>query len=273
MTNKHNRSDKDKKYFIDGSTYNCPFCQRRQIKYKIVDFGEYNSSNTNTVYFYIVRCADCYKISFHLSKYKLAMNYNHSAFTVPLKQVTSEYSKLAEKFKEVEHDLLDDESEAPKELDDVFFYSSPTSFFTIDERIPKSIREPLSEADNCLKSNFLTGASAGLRKAIYKLLKHESIPVKKQKGAFYSHDERVDLLKKKHPKIEGELFNDLKEVHVLTSHELHGNDWEDFNAPTLCFLISVIKDILEEMFVIPDVARERREKISALKDQAKPKKT
>ncbi len=30
-------SHKDRKYFIDGSVYNCPFCNRRNVKYAIVD--------------------------------------------------------------------------------------------------------------------------------------------------------------------------------------------------------------------------------------------
>ena len=108
-----------------------------------------------------------------------------------------------------------------------FFTINPTGFFTIDDRIPIAIREPLSEAENCLKSNFLTGASAGLRKSIYKLLQHENIKER------LKHDKRVDLLKKKYPKIDAPLLNTLKKVHVLTSQELHENDWQDFDSHTL----------------------------------------
>ncbi len=44
------------------------------------------------------------------------------------------------------------------ELDEHIFFSVPTSFFVIDERIPRIIRELITEAEGCVKMNFLTGA-------------------------------------------------------------------------------------------------------------------
>jgi hypothetical protein len=40
----------------------------------------------------------------------------------------------------------------------------------LDNRINVTIRELITEAEGCLKMNFLTGASACIRKAIYELL-------------------------------------------------------------------------------------------------------
>jgi len=281
MTTSFDRSDMDKQYFIDGSTYNCPFCKRRHIKYRITDYGSYDSSNTKTVYFYLVRCEDCHKTSFHLSKYELKTHdwgsYREKTFAYPPIELVLDFSGQpfsgqSNRPTKIEKDILN-ENGSPKELDDIFFYSQPTSFFTIDERIPKTIREPLGESEISLKTNLLTGASGGLRKAIYKLLKHEKIPEVDSQNAFIPHDERVDQLKNKYTKIEADLFDELKAVHILTSQELHENDWEDFDAPTLRFLIGVANEILAEIYVTPHETKKRREKIAALKSQAKPKKS
>ena len=48
-------------------------------------------------------------------------------------------------------------------IDENIFYSVPSSFFTIDSRVPKEIRELISEAEGCVKMNYLTGASACTR--------------------------------------------------------------------------------------------------------------
>lgn len=271
MKNNYDRSNNDNKYFIDEATYNCPFCNRRQVKYKIAETGSYDCSNTKTVYFYLVRCEDCEKTSFHLSMYDLKTrkwgNYDESVFVFPLKQVITRKSASHSRFEDIEKDILNEKG-SPKELDEVIFYSQPTSFFTIDERIPKSIREPLSESDNCLKSNFITGASGALRKAVYKLLKHEKIPEKNDNSTI-KHAERIEYLKKKYPTLEPDLLNELKTIHALTSQELHENDWEDFNAHQLRFLITVTKEILLEMYVTPDAKEKRRKELADLKEKAK----
>lgn len=59
-------------------------------------------------------------------------------------------------------------------LDDAMFYSVPTSFFVLDERVPHVLRDLLTEAEGCLKSNFLTGASACARKIVYELAQIEN---------------------------------------------------------------------------------------------------
>ena len=50
--------------------------------------------------------------------------------------------------------------DADQELDEKFFYYVPTSFFALDDRIPRILRELFTEAEGCLKMNFLTAASA-----------------------------------------------------------------------------------------------------------------
>ena len=58
---------------------------------------------------------------------------------------------------------------AVADIDSKIFYSVPSSFHVVDvvdERIPRNIRELITEAEGCLKSNFLTGASACTRKVV-----------------------------------------------------------------------------------------------------------
>ncbi|WP_133128979.1 hypothetical protein [Legionella nagasakiensis] len=242
----------------------------------MTDHGSFDSSNNKTTYFYIVTCSDddCQKDSFHLSNYKIALTHHYQGrytFKVsaesgkPLTESGVGKSKTCV-------EISNKENESISELDDLFYYNEPSSFFTIDERVPASIRKPLSESYNSLKSNLITGASAGLRKAIYKLLQHEEIPDTNDAGDFHSHDYRIELLRQKHKEIDSELLNELKAIHILTSQELHENDWEDFDSPRIRFLIEVIKEVLNHLYIIPDEKEKRRKELAMLKSKAKPKK-
>ena len=169
-------------------------------------------------------------------------------------------------------DILDKEGNIITELDDAFFYHSPSESFTIDQRIPGKIKEPLAEAQQRLKNNFLTGASGCLRKAIYKMLQDQKIPERDDAQNFLKYEERIEHLKKQTPRVDEDLINYLKAIHILTSTELHENDWEDYDAPNLRFLIEITKDVLYEIYVLPDEKNKRREQISELKIKATAKK-
>jgi hypothetical protein len=266
------QSHKDMKYFINNKVYNCPFCNRRNVSYVVTDNGCFDSSNSKIVYFYIVTCGDydCRKRSIHLSKYKIALYNEHQgySFYFPPDRKRPVIERKENQGKKYE-DILDMNNTPIIELDELFYFSEPSSFFTIDERVPISIRKPLSESYNSLKNNLITGASAGLRKAIYKLLKNEGIPDANDTGGFHSHDERIELLKQKYSNIEPELLEELKAIHILTSQELHENDWEDFDGPTIRFLIEVIKEVLKHLYILPDEKAKRRLEISSLKSKAK----
>jgi hypothetical protein len=158
-----------------------------------------------------------------------------------------------------------DENNQPKKLDDVFFYHQPTSFFTVDTRIPREIREAITEADNCRNNNFLTGASGCLRKAIYKLLQNQGIPEVVETANFLRYDDRLDLLKEKLRGVDPEYINSLKTIQALTSQELHENDWKDLDGPMIRFLLEVTNEILYEIFVLPDELKTNAAKIAELK--------
>ena len=91
------------------------------------------------------------------------------------------------------------------DLDSKFFYSVPTSFFVVDSRIPSIIRELLTEAEGCITMNYLTGASACCRKAIYEL-------TVKEEAEGQDYEERIKFLKKKFPSVDSELFDILCQI-------------------------------------------------------------
>lgn len=268
------------KYFINEKVYNCPFCNRRNVSYYVSDCGSFNSSNDKSVYFYVVQCSDddCKKESFHLSVHDIAIVESRSIYPFHSFRFSHDHDRPTTN-KRIEggiisyDEILDKDGNPISELDDLFYYNDPSSFFTVDERVPASIRKPLSESYNSLKNNLITGASAGLRKAIYKLLQHEEIPDSNDKGDFHSHDHRIELLKKKYSDIDSELLDELKAIHILTSQELHENDWEDFDGPTIRFLIEVIKEVLNHFYILPDEKTKRRLVLTSLKSKAKPKKS
>ena len=153
----------DLKYFIDPHVYNCPFCNRRNVSYELGGWASFDWTDKKRCFVYFVRCRSCNNRSMHLS-------YNGDL-------LASGWNTSPNRFKAVD-------------LDSEMFYSVPTSFFVLDERIPSVIRELISEADGSLKMNFLTGASACARKAIYELLLREKVA-----GDHY--EEKIKALKDK----------------------------------------------------------------------------
>ena len=137
----------DKKYFIDEEVYNCPFCNRRNVKYTLQKWFKFDWSKNKECFLYLVECSSCDGVSMHLS-YKDIVYHNP-------------YGK--------------DRMQSDIDIDSYIFYSVPTSFFVVDRRIHIKLRELITEAEGCLKMNYLTGASACIRKAIYELLVLEKV--------------------------------------------------------------------------------------------------
>lgn len=176
----------DKKYFIDGKTYNCPFCNRKNVVYKVQDKFNFDWSDQKQCYGFIVECSSCKKQSMHLSYYNIANYNNYYGYNLS----------------------------GPDNIDSQIFYSVPTSFFVIDNRIPANIRELITEAEGSLNMNFLTGASACMRKAIYELLVREKI-----EGEHY--EDKIKNLKQKYSAVDQELFEILSHIQDMTSDKVH----------------------------------------------------
>ncbi len=263
MTNDYDQSHIEKKYFIDGNKYNCPFCNIRNVQYGIKESGNFHWSREKACYFFLVKCSHCSYVSLHLSNYNLSTCYHGDRFSMPPKQCveangTAKDIPIVKNGKEI------------KELDDIFFYHQPTSFFTIDNRVPAIIRELISEAEGCRKMGYLVGASGCLRKGIYELLDLQKIPKDEfnQAGeiAEMSYADRIKQLKGKFPAIEPDFFDILAGIQGMTSDALHEDGWDSFDAPKLTLLIETTKEILYEIYVFPDERKKKKSAIQQLRE-------
>ena len=219
----------DKKYFIDSHIYNCPFCKRNNVSYSLIDTFSFHWGEHKTCYGYIVKCDSdgCGKSSMHLSFQKLR------------------YSDHASKFM----DGLD--------IDAALFFSQPTSYFVLDNQIPEKVRVLIYEAENSRKSNYLVGASACLRKAIYELLEHEKSIIKNPKTGYADYQASIKSLKGKFTNVASELFDALGHIQEMASDNVHEGSWEAWDSSKLRFIIELTKATLHEMYVVPEERKER----------------
>jgi hypothetical protein len=162
---------------------------------------------------------------------------------------------------------LDKTVDAGELLNTVFFYSVPTSFFILDERIPRVLRELLIEAEGCLKSNLLTGASVCARKMIYEL----GI-LSGAEGDNY--EDRIKSLKRIHTNIDPAFFDTLLTVQQVTSSKVHERSYGSYDgwqAGHLKVILSSLAEVLNEIYVVPALRADRRRAVLELKDKLIPK--
>ena len=229
----------DRRYFIDADVYNCPFCNRRNVSYVLTVYQVFDWNAEKKCYMYFAKCSSCYRQSMHLSFANLK-----------LYQIGDGGPGTTWRF----YNEIED-------IDAHIFYSVPTSFFTVDNRVPRIIRELISEAEGCLKMNFLTGASGCARKAIYELLVHE-------KAAGDSYEDRIKFLKEHYTAIDVELFDVLSHIQQMTSDKVHEQSWDKWDSQTLKLIIETLKTVLYEIYVLPDEKNQRKNAIHRLREQA-----
>lgn len=234
----------DKKYFIDPHKYNCPFCQRNHVTYSLVDRFTFNWGDKKICYGYLIQCNSdgCEKTSMHLSFKELRESYSQH-------NQRKYYNHFAPNI----------------DIDASLFFSQPTSYFVLDNRIPEKVRELIYEAENSRKSNFLVGASACLRKAVYELLEYETAIVKNPKSGHADYQESIKSLKAKFPAVAPELFDALGHVQELASDNVHEGSWDAWDSPKLTTLIELTKATLHEMYVVPEERKDRLGVLTQLK--------
>lgn len=231
----------DDKYFIDEHVYNCPFCKRRHVSYNVWDKVIFEWTESKKAYIYVCHCNSCGKRSMHLT-------YND----IDIELVGTVGTRNYFRFKR--------SSIGKNELDDLFFYSVPTSLFAIDHHVPKNLRELLTEAEGCLKSNFLTGASACARKIVYEMAILEGA-----EGEDY--DDRIKSLKDKRPDVTDTYFDSLLSIQKVTSDKVHENSYDGWNGKHLKLLLSALKQIMQEMYVLPATKASMRQQMIALQKE------
>ena len=224
------RSHLDKKYFIDNKVYNCPFCKRRNVRYEFYEKCSFDWNVEKKCYVYFVNCSDCESRSMHLS-------YDDIEATRRTGPAIGEIGGA-------------DDFQPDIDIDSKIFHSVPTSFFVMDSRIPRIIRELIDEGEGCLKMNYLTGASACIRKAIYELTFVEEC-----EGADY--EARIKYLKIKYTTIDPALFDILAAIQDMTSEKVHEQSWDKWDSKHLRLITESLKTILHEIYVIPAEQKER----------------
>ena len=226
----------DERYFVDERSYNCPFCNRRHVSYTINMCQTFDWEEDKPCHAYFARCQSCGKRSMHLSHHSIKVSrLDTGEWRFDLKGVT-------------------------EALDALFFYSVPTSFFVLDRRVPRVLRELLTEAEGCLRSNFLTGASACARKLIYELAKHEGI-----EGGGY--DDRIRLLKAKREDIDPTFFDTLLSIQEVTSSKVHENAYDRWEAKHIRLILASLREVLHQMYVAPALLADRRKEIMELQKE------
>jgi hypothetical protein len=149
-----------------------------------------------------------------------------------------------------------------EDLDEVFFHSIPSSFFIQDERIHKILRELVTEAEGCLKMNFLTGASACVRKAIY-----EFTLLEQAKGRDYTR--RIKFLKRKFHWVDGTHFDVLCHIKDMTSDKVHEQSWDKWDSKHIRLFLEVLRAIFHEIYVAPKEKEQRSKAVSTLIEEVK----
>jgi hypothetical protein len=231
-------SELDQKYFLDEHVYNCPFCNRRHVSYTIVDTFSFDWTETKKCLVHFAECTSCAKTSMHLSFDENLMAYH----------IGNWGGKSRYRFN------LGDS------LDDRFFYSVPTSFFVMDKRVPRILRELLTEAEGCLKSNFLTGASAGARKIIYEL-------AVLQQASGDNYEDRIKSLKRTNRDVDETFFDTLLTIQQVTSSKVHEEAFDGWEAKHLRLILSTLAEVLREIYVVPAVKDQKRQNILKLRDE------
>jgi len=145
-------------------------------------------------------------------------------------------------------------------LDDAFFYSVPTSFFVLDDRIPRELRQLITEAEGCLKSNFLTGASACARKVVYEL-------GVLQGATGDNYEDRIKALKALNPNVDSTFFDTLLTIQQVTSTKFHEESYDGWESKHLRLILSALSEVLVEIFVSPAIKEDKRQAILKLKEE------
>ena len=237
------QSHLDERYFVDEYVYNCPFCNRGHVSYSIYNIQSFDWTQNKKCYVYFVHCHSCRGRSMHLSYERL--NTNEIAY---------------ERYRNWRFQFFSDDEDIPKLSDDFFFYSVPTSFFVLDQRIPEILRELLTEAEGCLKSNFLTGASACARKIVYEMTSTEKLD-----GGNY--EDRIKSLKQKYPGVEQTYFDTLLTIQQVTSSKVHENSYDGWNSRHLRLILASLREMLHEIYVVPALREDKRKSILKLKEE------
>lgn len=261
----------ENKYFIDDETYNCPFCKIRGVKYITLGIIRFNETNSKELHSIFIECSQCHKISMHLSR---AQYLNDGLKILLIDSQNKEYKTYAEgsfvttknKLSLLEYTSWNDyggwissefQSEEGVSIDDAIILHIPSSFFTIDKMIPKHFRELINEAEKCISNNCLTGASACIRKTIYEFINKEKLEGK-------DYTTKIKSLKGKYSTLDDRYVDILSAIQGITSDQVHEQSYEDFDIQHVKGYIEVLKEVFNQIYVIPNELTSTHSRISSM---------
>ena len=247
-------------YFIDSEKYNCPFCHNKGIKYTVLAVLEFDETNSKKLKAIFVECSHCHKISMHLlHNQEFSMECRFMLLSNSCKEFRT-YGSSAYNFTTYEkynsYRKEDDKKLYPICEDDNIILNIPTSFFTIDNRIPKVLRELIHEAEQCIQNNCYTGASACIRKAIYEFLLIE-------KASGDSYEDKIKSLKNKYAILDNDYIDILYNIQGIMCDKLHEASINtNFTSNEAKAYIELLKTIYNQVYVIPDELKNQKSSLS-----------
>jgi len=260
------------KYFIDEDKYNCPFCKTRNVKYVVLGIAKFNEKKDKYMYAVFVECSNCHNVSMHLIKkedYKSFEFYGANSLIQKcnfyiLNNGTKELTTHTENYynyrvDDILHKYYDtDDDKLPTCEDENIILSIPTSFFTIDDRIPRKFRDLIDEAEKCIQNNCLTGASACIRKTIYEFLLQEN-------ATGNNYDEKIKSLKGKYKTLDDSYIDMISGIQGIMCDQVHESTiYENFTSQQAKGYIEILKEIFNHFYVLPQEANAKKSKIDAL---------
>ena len=267
--------DIESKYFIDDNKYNCPFCKNRGVKYIITGIARFNEKCDKDLYAVFVKCSNCHNVSMHLVKkdnfVRMETYYNSEYYDtdfLTLSNFCSDLRTYSDKkvivgtTSELKKYYVENER-FPICEDEHIIMSIPTSFFTIDERIPKKFRDLIEEAEKCIQNNCLTGASACIRKTIYEFLIKEN-------AQGNNYDEKIKSLKGRCKTLDDQYIDMIAGIQGIMCDQVHESTvFENFTSRHAKAYIAVLKEIFNHFYVLPKEASAKKAEIDTLFSEIK----
>jgi len=261
----------ESKYFIDDETYNCPFCKIRGIKYIILGIVRFNESVEKELNAVFVQCSSCHKISMHLSKLSFL---NDGLKFLMVNNQTKEFKTYSNGNLWNTEDKLSFlkylwwssnagwiyskfDNDNTLDIDKAMILNIPTSFFTIDNRIPNVFRALITESEKCISNNCLTGASACIRKTIYEFINKEKL-----EGDDYTS--KIKSLKGKYNTLDDTYVDILSAIQGIMSDQVHEQSYVNFDIEHAKIYIEVLKEAFNQIYVIPEELKSKQSKISSM---------
>lgn len=247
-------------YFIDSEKYNCPFCHNKGIKYTVLAVLEFDETNSKKLKAVFVECSHCHKISLHLlHNDELTMDCRFMILANDGKEFSTYVSGQSNfytfyKFNSYKNSENNKTSSICE--DNNIILNIPTSFFTIDNRIPKKLRELVHEAEQCIQNNCYTGASACIRKAIYEFLLIEE-------ASGDSYEDKIKSLKNKYAILDNDYIDILYNIQGIMCDKLHeASINKNFTSNETKAYIELLKTIYNQVYVIPDELKNQKANLS-----------